>query len=579
MGGEIYEWCPFHPDGTGKPPHSPSLRLNRDKEVWYCDPCSEGGTLTDLAKRLGLQVNGQHEAGIIAVYDYLDEHGKLWGQVCRKAGKEFPVRRPDGSGGWIWGWTDKDTRQPLVTRTLYRLPGLLAADPATWVFVVEGEKDSDRLTVMGLVATTNPGGAGKWQDEYSDTLKGRKVAVIPDHDDAGLRHAEQVANSLADKAEVRIVELHGQRVGDDVSDWLDRGGTAEALLAKVEDSVLFSPTLRDGPLKENKFFTAVELMRDAPEETDFLVKPWIVVGSMTMVSGKPKLAGKTTWTLYLVRAVLEGTDFMGEPVEQGSVVYLTEERKATFRDALQRIGLTHHENLVIRQFDPADDWPTVAHEALMEARRISARLLVVDTLPQFARLAGDNENAAGFARDALAPLSKAEDLGIIIEFHDRKSGGDPGDSTRGSSAFGGAVDIIVDIKRMGGDGQERRREFACVGRFGDLPDKVIGELRDDGYHLLGDVRDVAIRDAKDAIRAVLLISSQRIGEGPVEENKTSGMTEAAIAEEVGPEIKKTTAGKALREMYKAGEVKREGSGGRGGAFTYFLSSPSVEEGS
>ena len=34
--------------------------------------------------------------------------------------------------------------------------------------------------------------------------------------------------------------------------------------------------------------------------------------------------------------------------------------------------------------DPTDDWPTVAHEALTETRRIGARLLVVDTLPQFA---------------------------------------------------------------------------------------------------------------------------------------------------------------------------------------------------
>ena len=85
--------------------------------------------------------------------------------------------------------------------------------------------------------------------------------------------------------------------------------------------------------------------------------------------------------------------------------------------------------------------------------------------------------------------------------------------------------------------------------------------RPDGYRLLGEVKDVVIQDAKDAIRAVLASGES--------------MTEAAIAEEVAPEIKKTPAGNALREMYKAGEVRRGGSGGRGGPYTYSLFSPNA----
>ena len=49
-----------------------------------------------------------------------------------------------------------------VRRVLYRLPELLAR-PDEPVYVVEGEKDADRLASMGLLATTNSGGAGKWQ--------------------------------------------------------------------------------------------------------------------------------------------------------------------------------------------------------------------------------------------------------------------------------------------------------------------------------------------------------------------------------------------------------------------------------
>ncbi len=56
----------------------------------------------------------------------------------------------------------------------YRLPELAAADPRRSVFVVEGEKDADRLAALGAVATCNPGGAGKWRPEFGAHLAGRR---------------------------------------------------------------------------------------------------------------------------------------------------------------------------------------------------------------------------------------------------------------------------------------------------------------------------------------------------------------------------------------------------------------------
>ena len=550
--GEVYEWCPFHPDGRGKPPHRPSLRLNRNKEVWYCDPCAEGGTFIELAERLGLETDVARNGSIIASYDYHDDQGNIWGQVVRKTGKKFRVRRPDGNGGWIRNWKG-------VTRTLYRLSRMLAAEPDEWVFVVEGEKDADRLASLDLVATTNPGGAGKWREEYSEALEGRRVAVIPDNDDAGGRHADKVVRSLMGKAaDVRIVRLPLQDIGADVSDWLDRGGTREALLAKVEATETFiSPTHRDEGAGETKFISAADLASRAPEAVPWLVKPWVVLGGITMVSGKAKLAGKTTWTLHLMRAVLEGGEFLGERATQGPVVYLTEERTSSFVAALRRAHLADHRDLMIRKYRPGGVWMEVVRDAVGEAQRIGARLIVVDTLPVFAGLAGDNENAAGYAREALDPLSGLNDLAVVVNFHDRKSGGDPGDATRGSSAFAGAVDIIADLRRLGGNGQERRREIVAVGRFDDTPDRVIVELSDDGYRLLGDAGAVARKDAKDSIREALALDRH--------------MTEKQLAEELGDRVKKTTLGDTLREMLDTEEVARQGEGKKGSPYCYFLS--------
>ena len=68
--------------------------------------------------------------------------------------------------------------------------------PSATVYIVEGEKDVDRLWDLGLVATCNNGGAGQWESRYAEWLTGRTVVILPDNDELGSRHAAQVAQSL-----------------------------------------------------------------------------------------------------------------------------------------------------------------------------------------------------------------------------------------------------------------------------------------------------------------------------------------------------------------------------------------------
>lgn len=247
-GVELYTRCCFHDD------EHPSFRINLTKGVWRCDVCGCGGDIFDLygrrenlgrgdfpqkvsglAKLLG--INGQAVARrdgspgrsrIIATYDYRDEKDELVYQVVRYEPKDFRQRRPDGKSGWIWNLEG-------VRRVPYRLPELLRTPLDEWVLVVEGEKDADRLASLGLMATTNCGGAGKWRAEYNEHFHGRRVAVVPDNDEPGRKHAEQVARELCGvAAEVRVVALPGLALKGDVSDWLDTDGTRERLLELVE---------------------------------------------------------------------------------------------------------------------------------------------------------------------------------------------------------------------------------------------------------------------------------------------------------------------------------------------------------
>lgn len=165
-------------------------------------------------------------------YKYRDAAGNLVFEVVRKVPKDFRQRHPDPDqpGKWIWNMKG-------IERVPYRLPELLAAPVDSLVFIPEGEKDADRLASLGLVATCNVGGAGKWHKEYSQHLQGRAVVILPDNDQAGRDHAADVAKKLAGiAASVRIVELPGLPEKGDVSDWLAAGHTLADLDALTREA-------------------------------------------------------------------------------------------------------------------------------------------------------------------------------------------------------------------------------------------------------------------------------------------------------------------------------------------------------
>ncbi len=193
---------------------------------------------------------------ITATYDYKDESGQILYQVVRFEPKDFRQRRPDGKGGWIWNLEG-------VRRILYRLQELLQANPADWVFIVEGEKDADRLYDEGLVATTCAMGAVKWDESYSEFLNNRKlVAIIPDNDDAGKKHAKQIAESLIRVGvKPKIAELPSVPEKGDVSDWLDNGGTKEKLIELAEKERVYEliDTSQFKPLSSQKLLEILGL--------------------------------------------------------------------------------------------------------------------------------------------------------------------------------------------------------------------------------------------------------------------------------------------------------------------------------
>ncbi len=168
----------------------------------------------------------------VATYTYCDAAGRPVYRLARYQPKGFRFLKLDGSP-----WKASKRRS-----LLYRLPELLAADPTEPVFIVEGEKDVDRLLSAGLVATCNDNGGGKdkWRRPHSLPLRDRDVIILPDNDKTGRAHAEEVALRLKDiAASIRIVQLPDLPPKGDVSDWLDSQGSAADLLQLCEAAPLW----------------------------------------------------------------------------------------------------------------------------------------------------------------------------------------------------------------------------------------------------------------------------------------------------------------------------------------------------
>jgi 5S rRNA maturation endonuclease (ribonuclease M5) len=213
------------------------VTIDTAKNLFHCNDHDSGGTVidwvmhekkisaADALRELGGGRDGQESGGnIVCAYDYVGTNGKLLFQICRTDPKaDFPARQPDGRGGWIWNVKG-------VKRVLYHLPEVIAAQT---VVITEGEKDADRLTSLGFVATCNPFGAGKWQDQYSKRLRDKDVVIFGDADEPGRAHVEKVFRSLLLEAKsIKRVQLPDGF--HDVSDFIESFSSSDEAKAAIE---------------------------------------------------------------------------------------------------------------------------------------------------------------------------------------------------------------------------------------------------------------------------------------------------------------------------------------------------------
>jgi putative DNA primase/helicase len=528
--------CPAHAD---KNP-SLSIRQTDGKTLIHCYAgCSSESVLAALGIEVrDLFENDRDGRRIVAEYDYCDEKGQLLFQVVRFEPKEFRQRRPDGRGGWHWNLNG-------VRRVLYRLPEVLAAKS---LLVCEGERDCETAAKMGIVATCNAGGAAKWRDEYSEPLRRKQVAIIADADEPGRKHAQQVATSLFLKAEsLKVLELPG---GKDLSEWLARGGTRDALLELIRTVAEWKPATSQAEKAGGFVLTRLgDLLSKPDTPVDWVLQNTLLAGGVSGVFAKPKV-GKSTFCRNLCLAIARGTDFLGLKTMQGECVYLAlEEREDDVRNDFRAMGANGSEPIYVH----AASAPADGIDALCDlVRKRHPVVVVIDPLFRLARIRDEKAYAETYA--ALGPLiDVAREVGTHVMFSHHAGKGmksDAVDSPLGSTAIGGVVSTLVVLKR-----NESMHTIQTVQRVGaDLPETVLHFDAETHRLSLGGTRFEADRQECE----VAIVDFLRDSREP--------QTQAQIRE--GVQGKTATIRAALTELVRSRRVSKGGDGTKGKPFLY-----------
>lgn len=437
-----------------------SLAVDVRAGRWYDHETSEGGGVLDfVAREQGIaerraQFQWLVQQGLAsnaaqvceATYDYQDEQGNLLFQVVRLYPKTFRQRRPDGRGGWV-------ASVKGVRPVPYRLPQLQAS-PEARVYVVEGEKDADRLARGGLVATCNPGGAKKWRRAHAECLAGRDVVVLPDNDEAGAEHGRLVAASLAGIARtVRILNLPGLPEKGDVCDWLDAGhdlDELERLASQAESPPAIGLAETIGGLLSA--VTIEELLQAREPHPHAFMRGEMgafPIGEVSVV-GAPGREGKTTILVSTLARFVLGLPMAGlAPIGPRRAVILSAEDSRIqyvrkLGAVLETLDAQQHATLCDRLRIPDLDNPAVrAHrqlvsladrqpvatamvDALIEALTplaadpVPVGLIVVETASTFNDAGEDNPGLRMLA-DACKRIARALNAAVVLVHHTSQS--------------------------------------------------------------------------------------------------------------------------------------------------------------
>lgn len=223
-------------------------------------------------------------------------------------------------------------------------------------------------------------------------------------------------------------------------------------------------------------FLGLEELNQVNDGVDWIWQNFIARGNISLISGLPK-SGKTTLNANVISKMKDGGYLAGE-IHPTRVLYVTEDAKRIWKARVTDLGINGNLELVFVR----DQRRGLIDSLVARVRRGDIDLVVIDPIANFLGIEDENDSAKMI--QALLPLKRlqAEDVGILLCHHPRKSGGDYGMSARGSGALTGFVDVVIDFDRpVGASGADDRRRVLKVYSRIDMCFETHLELADEGY--------------------------------------------------------------------------------------------------
>lgn len=260
------------------------------------------------------------------------------------------------------------------------------------------------------------------------------------------------------------------------------------------------------------------------ERIKWLWEGYLARGFSTMLVGLWK-GGKTTLIAHLLKTLEHGGNLAGE-VNPAKVLVVTEEAGWLWACRRDDLGLGDHVSFAIRPFKvkpPFVDWELFVSRVAESVQRGDFELVIIDPW-QSVNPCPDENDAMGTMR-AITPIHQITDAGaaVLLVQHPKKGGANEAQGSRGSGALPAFVDVIVELGRFNANiCGDRRRKLAAFSRFDETPDKVVIELMDNGYRLVGTTGDASRVDRQKLIGRILADSANPLTVDEIRERWIEG---------------------------------------------------------
>ena len=237
---------------------------------------------------------------------------------------------------------------------------------------------------------------------------------------------------------------------------------------------------------------------------------WVAEGlvlreGVTLLSGEPGV-GKSMLGMTLGVCVARGTPFLGGATAAGTVMYVDAENGTSevhrrvqamglaVRDAGQFHYLTSREHDMIQH----------RSEIIAYAEEINPTLIVLDSFRSLWRGDENDSNAAAHVMQTAVALTRTTGAGVLILHHVPKN---TSTSYRGSSAFGGAVEVIATLRRTGASGPATKTLTLGVDKCrvsAEVPDRYMHINITDGVLAISESDKQVATPVREELRELLL---------------------------------------------------------------------------